>query len=194
VDQHFLARSDTRLDGFADTPEVLLAADAERDHDLVLGRFAHEAHGGRRRVQHRLEAGVVADRAAAALGHAEGGELCAARAVLAEELVVDDVRPGIAALDVVDADLFEQAGNAQLVLERELNAGRLRPIAQRRVEEIEAFLAHKEVLFLGVQSVVSWSGCWLLLRLIATASSPIADSVVPASSTSFRRNNEGCLP
>ena len=80
-------------------------------------------------------------RAAGPLGHAEGGELGRARALLGEELGVERVGAGIAALDVVDAELVEQRRDGALVLEREVDAGRLRAVAQGGVEEIEAFAA-----------------------------------------------------
>ena len=54
---------------------------------------------------------------------------------LAEELGVGDVGAGIAALDVVDAELVQHGGDAPLVLEREVDARRLRAVAQGRVEQ-----------------------------------------------------------
>src|SRR5690606_39590223 len=58
--------------------------------------------------------GVIAHRAAAALGHAEGGEARLAGALFCEERVVDDVRPRIAALHIIDADLFEDRKSTRL--------------------------------------------------------------------------------
>src|SRR6185312_4190446 len=93
-----------------------------------------------------LHARIVADRSPYPLRHAKGREGRLLRPRLGEEGVVDDIGPGVAALDVVDADLFEQAGYADLVLERELDAGGLRAVSQRGVEQVEAVLAHWAVL------------------------------------------------
>ena len=59
-----------------------------------------------------------------------------------EELGVGRVGAGIAALDVVDAEIVEHGGDAPLVLDREVDARRLRAVAQRRVEQIESFFTH----------------------------------------------------
>ena len=48
--------------------------------------------------------------------------------------------PGIAAFDIVDAELVEHSGDEDLVLERKVDARRLLAVAQRRVEEVEPFL------------------------------------------------------
>ena len=93
-----------------------------------------------RRLQQRLQAGIVGDRPARALGHAERREACVLEIrFLGEERGVRVVGAGIAALDVVDAQFVEHLGNAALVLDGEINAVRLRAITQGRVEEIEAF-------------------------------------------------------
>ena len=57
-----------------------------------------------------------------------------------EQLRVRDVGAGIAALDVVDPQLVQRPGDQPLVLEREVDAGGLRAVAQRRVEQIEPLL------------------------------------------------------
>ena len=67
-----------------------------------------------------------------------------------EERGVERVGAGIAALDVVDAELVEQRRDGALVLEREVDAGRLRAVAQRRVEEIEPFAAVMTALSLSL--------------------------------------------
>ena len=63
-------------------------------------------------------------------------------AVLREQLGVGRVGARIAALDIVDAELVEQLRDRQLVMQREVDAVHLRAVAQRGVEQIEAFLAH----------------------------------------------------
>ena len=60
-------------------------------------------------------------------------------AVLGEQFGVGRIGARIAALDVVDAELVEHAGDRQLVGEREIDAVGLRAVAQRGVEQIEAF-------------------------------------------------------
>ena len=64
------------------------------------------------------------------------------RPLLAKKARVGRVGAGIAALDIVDAELVEHAGDGDLVLEREVDAVGLRAVAQRRVEEIEALAGH----------------------------------------------------
>src|SRR5262249_20750539 len=71
--------------------------------------------------------------------HAEGRERGAELALLAEQLSIGRVGARVAALDVVDADVVEQAGDRKLVVEGEVDAVGLRAVAQRGVEEIEAF-------------------------------------------------------
>ena len=51
--------------------------------------------------------------------------------------------PGIAALDIVDAEPIEHRGDVALVVEREIDARRQRAVAQRGVEKIEAFAGHR---------------------------------------------------
>ena len=56
-----------------------------------------------------------------------------------EQFGVGRIGAGIAAFDIVDAELVEHAGDRQLVGEREIDAVGLRAVAQRGVEQIEAF-------------------------------------------------------
>jgi len=77
------------------------------------------------------------------LGHAERRE---ARFFqwrpLGEERCVRRIGAGPATLDVVHAKRVERQRDLALVLDREIHALRLRPVAQRRVEDEEAFLGH----------------------------------------------------
>ena len=59
-----------------------------------------------------------------------------------EEFGVGRIGAGIAALDIVDAEFVEHAGDDLLVMQREIDAVGLRAVAQRGVEQIEAFAAH----------------------------------------------------
>ena len=55
---------------------------------------------------------------------------------------VGRIGAGIAALDIVDAELVEHVRDRELVGEREIDAVGLRAVAQRGVEQIEAFAGH----------------------------------------------------
>ncbi len=57
-----------------------------------------------------------------------------------EQLGVGDIGAGIAALDVIKAQLVQHPDDQPLVLERKVDPRRLRPVAQRRVEQIEPLL------------------------------------------------------
>src|SRR6185437_6183441 len=61
---------------------------------------------------------------------------------LGEEFGVGRIGAGIAALDIVDAEIVEQMRDQLLVMQREIDAVGLRAVAQRGVEEIEAFATH----------------------------------------------------
>jgi hypothetical protein len=136
-------------DTFGDAREVLVVGDAEGDADVIVPGLGDEAgslgptqfYG----LQGALEARVVGDRASGPLGHAEGGENGAAlklrRAV--EQRCIGVVGAGIAALDVVEAEAVEHARNAAFVVERKVDAGGLRAVAQRGVEQIEAISGHQ---------------------------------------------------
>ena len=63
-------------------------------------------------------------------------------AVGGEQLGVERIGARIAALDIVDAEVVEHARERELVVQREVDAVRLRAVAQRGVEEIEAFAGH----------------------------------------------------
>jgi hypothetical protein len=88
------------------------------------------------------DAGIVLRRAAGAARHAEGCKARALHGLAGEEFGIERICAGIAALDIIDAEIVEQARNVALVLEREIDAGGLRAVAQRRVEQIEAFACH----------------------------------------------------
>ncbi len=64
------------------------------------------------------------------------------RALLAEEGRIGRIGAGIAAFDIVKAELVQHAGNRNLVLDGEVDAGRLLPVAERRVEEVDLFACH----------------------------------------------------
>ena len=62
--------------------------------------------------------------------------------LLGEEFGVGRIGAGIAALDIVDAEFVQHLRDHLLVMQREIDAVGLRAVAQRGVEQIEAFAAH----------------------------------------------------
>ena len=129
---------DRGRDGF----EVLLVGAAERDAHLVLRALGDVADRVGLRLQQRGDARIVGGRHAGALGHAEGDEGRAACALLLEEGAVGWVGARIAALDIVDAELVQHGRDRRLVLDGEVDARRLLAVAQRGVEEVDAFFHH----------------------------------------------------
>ena len=108
---------------------------------MIVPGLGDEADGVGLGLEQRREAGIVRGRAAGPPRHAEGGEGGAELALLGEQLRVGRVGAGIAALDIVDAEIVEHVRDRELVVEREIDAVGLRAVAQRGVEEIEAFAA-----------------------------------------------------
>src|SRR5690606_30283834 len=86
---------------------------------------------------------IVGGRAPCPLGHAEGGKGRPVRALVLKELGIDRIGARIAALDIVDTQVLKQADDGNLVLKRELDAGRLGAVAQGGVEEVEAVFGHE---------------------------------------------------
>jgi hypothetical protein len=59
--------------------------------------------------------------------------------ILGKKLRVDRICAGIAALDIIDAEPVQQFRDHELVVEREIDAVGLCAVAQRRVEQVQAF-------------------------------------------------------
>src|SRR5262249_53190932 len=109
--------------------------------------LAHEADRLDARVGERRQAGIIGRAAPRAVRHAEGGEACAPeRRRIGEEGVVGRVGAGPAALDVVDAETVERLRDRPLVLDAEIDALRLRAVAQRAVVKMDAPVVHGPVL------------------------------------------------
>ena len=142
VEQHLASRGDGGADAVADRSQVFLRRRLERDAHVVVPGFRHEADGVGLGLEQRREPGIVRGRAARPPRHSERGEGGAQVAVLGEQLSVGRIRAGIAALDIVDAKIVQHFGDRQLVAKREIDAVGLRAVAQRGVEEIEAFGRH----------------------------------------------------
>ena len=152
----------------ADGVEVLLVGAAERDADVIVPGLGDEADGVGVRVEERARGrDRWRPRRPARLVMPKAVKSRARRALLGEEGGVGRVGAGIAALDIVDAELVEQLGDERSCPRARSRCRRLRAVAQRRVEEVEAFLAHatryrrvRALTLVAARSAVSWSGCW----------------------------------
>ena len=80
---------------------------------------------------------------------------------LAEELGVRRVRAGVAALDVVEAELVEHVGDGRLVLDGEVDAGGLRAVAEGGVEEVEAFAVSQRIS--SQRNVDAFASLWVFI-------------------------------
>src|SRR5262245_38792856 len=132
---------------------MLLNRRAESQLHMIVPSLGDQANGPSLGLQGGLQAGIVRCRATDTLGHAEGGEGGVAQARIgAEELRVRDIGAWISPLNVIDTQLIERPGDQPLVLEREVNARRLRAIAQRRIEEIEPLAGHDVTRHVPIRS------------------------------------------
>src|SRR5437870_33301 len=123
-----------------DALEVLREADAQILAHLEVPGLADDGDHRRLGAETEAEVAVVGGLHARAAGRAEGRHLRVLQPEAldgAEELLVARVRARPAALDVVDAEVVEPLGDAQLVLEREGDVLGLRPVAQRRVVDLD---------------------------------------------------------
>ena len=154
VEQRLAALGGDVGDRLADGGEVLGELDAEGGGDVEVVGLADEGDGRRAGVEDPGEHVVVLGRAPVALGHAEGGEGgVPERRRGGEEGVVGRIGAGPAALDVVEAEAVEGAGDGGLVVGGEVDALALLPVAEGGVEEGEALAGH------AVDSVPSaWRG------------------------------------
>src|SRR5262249_16126395 len=142
VEQHLAAPALRCMYAVADRGEIFLWRGLERHPHVIVPRLGDEADGTGRGFEQRGEAGIVRGRAARPPRHAEGSEGGRELALLRKKFGVDRIGTGVAALDIVDAEFIEHGGDRELVAEREIDAVGLRAIAQRGVEEIEAFAGH----------------------------------------------------
>src|SRR5690606_23229106 len=131
-----------RLDRGRDRFEILLVGAAERDAHMVVPALGDEADRIRARLQHRSKSGIVRRRHAGAFGHTESHEFRPLRALLLEKLRIGRIGAWIAALDIVEAELVQQTGDDDLVLDRKIDAGRLLAITESRVVEVDALAFH----------------------------------------------------
>src|SRR2546426_3425738 len=128
-------------DGVVDDLQVLRERDAQVLAHVEVPRLADDGDHRRLGAETEVEVAVVGGLHARPAGRTEGGHLRVLQTEAldgAEELLVARVRARPAALDVMDAEVVEPLGDAQLVLEREGDVLGLRPVAQRRVVELDA--------------------------------------------------------
>ena len=164
VDQRFAALGLGRRNAVADRGEVLLVGGLQRDANVIVPRLRDEADRVGLGIQQAGETGIVRRRAARPACHAERGKRRVRQfRTLGKEFRVGRIGAGIAALDVIDAELVEHAGDDLLVVHGEVDAVHLRAVAQRRIEQIEALAAH--VGFLECSSD-------LVMVVLASHSSP----------------------
>ena len=111
--------------------------------DLIIPALGDIDDGVGVRRDEAGDSGIVGGGTASALGHAEGGEFGLHLRSLAEEFGVERIGAGIAALDVVEPEIVEHFRDRALVLNREIDAGRLRAVAQGGVEQGQSFAGHQ---------------------------------------------------
>src|SRR6185369_8466460 len=95
----------------------------------------------------------------------------AVRLSFGEKARICRVRAGIARLDIVEAKHVELLGNQPLVLDREVDAVRLRAVAQRRVVERDAFARHRATSQVVTSSPVLGSFASFSVMPMASSSS-----------------------
>src|SRR6266566_133223 len=127
-------------DGVVDDLQVLRERDAQVLAHVEVPGLADDGDHRRLGGETEAEVAVVGGLHARPAGRAEGRHLRVLQPEAldgAEELLVARVRARPAALDVMDAEVVEPLGDAQLVLEREGDVLGLRPVAQRRVVDLD---------------------------------------------------------
>ena len=129
-------------DRFRDAFEVFLVGTAERHADVIVPALRHETDRIAPGIEQSRKAGIVGGGNAGALRHAEGDELRAGRALLRKESRIRRIGARIAALDIVQAELVQHAGNGDLVLHGKVDAGGLLAVAQRGVEKVDTVFRH----------------------------------------------------
>ena len=137
--EHHLVHAALRMgERVGDHLDVFLAIHFQRHVDVEVPGLADHADVTRLGLQDGGEPGIVGGAAAGAPRHAEGHELGVLEVRrIGEEAVVGRIGARPAALDVVDAEKIELAGDGGLVGHGEIHALGLGAVAQGGVEEIE---------------------------------------------------------
>ena len=141
IEEHAQAVALQERDRISDHRHAFGEIGTQRFGDVVVPRLADDAHRRRARLDEIAQRRVVVD---LALDTAGGPERHQRRRVelqlgrgAPEELFVLRVGARPAAFDVVDAQVVELLGDAQLVLDRQRDAFELRAVAQRRVVDLD---------------------------------------------------------
>ena len=134
VEYDFAAALHRDLDQIADRFDILFQRRAEGDAHVIVPGLGDESDDLGIGFEQRGDARIVGGGTAGALGHAESGEPRLERRRAAEEFGIDRIGAGIAAFDHVDAEFVEKRRDQPLVFEREIDAGGLGAVAQRRIE------------------------------------------------------------
>ena len=143
IDHHLAAGRFRGTHAVADRGEVFLIRGLERDAHLIGRGFRDEADRIGLGFDQRRQPRIVRGRAAGTARHAERREARMFELrLLGKEFGIGRIGAGIAALDIVDAELVQHPGDDLLVVQREIDAIGLRAVAQRGVEQIKAFAAH----------------------------------------------------
>ena len=142
IEQHLAVPRLGRAHAVTDRSEIFFRRCLQGDAYVVVPGLRDETDRIGAGIEQRSEAGIVRGGTARPTRHAEGGEDCGKLALLGKQLRIGQVRAGIAAFDVIDADLIEHLRDGELVVEREIDAIGLRPVAQRRIEQVKALAGH----------------------------------------------------
>ena len=141
VEQHVEAGGAQEGDRLAHHRHALVERRLQRLQHVVVPGLADDAGGADTRLDQVAQRVVDVDLALHAPRRPERDEDARAQVQVGrrapEELVVLRVRARISGLDEVDAEPVELLGDAQLVLDRERDPLELRPVAQRRVIDLD---------------------------------------------------------
>ena len=179
IDHRLLAGGDRRLDGVADAVEVFLVGAAERDVDMVVPALGDKADGiGLRAASSAASPDRWRPKRRPAWSCRRRRSRRVSVRFFGEEGGVGRVGAGIAALDIVDAEFVEHAGQWRSCPRPRsrcrASAGRRAMSCRRdRVFPCSSFpclrfgqawrrpaVHRRPAGFAGGQTPVSWSGCW----------------------------------
>ena len=152
-------------DGILDALDIFIERAAERDVHMVIPSLGDESDRVRLGVEQQRDAGIVGGRTPCPLGHAESCEFRLDLGARGEEFRVERIGAGIAAFHIINAELIEQRRDLALVFKREIDTGRLRAVAQRRIEKGETFAGHFAISFVSVVMPSHSSATMRVLRL-----------------------------
>ena len=103
IEQRFAAGCHRRRNALADGIEIIVQRRLERHMDLIIPSLSDKADRIALGSKQTGNAGIIRNRTANFLGHAEGRKTRVFGPLFTEELGIHWVRTGIAALDIVNA-------------------------------------------------------------------------------------------